>query len=74
MSFDTQILQFMRAPGYRPMKQHELARALQIDSKGRRAAFRHDLYQLEENGKIVRLRKNRWGLPEAGNQVTGTIK
>ncbi len=74
MSFDTQILQFMSAPGYRPMKQHELARALQIGSKGQRADFRHDLYQLEEQGKIIRLRKNRWGLPEIGNQVIGTIK
>jgi len=74
MSFDSQILQFMAAPGYRPMKQHELARALHVDSKGSRAAFRHELYALEEAGKIVRLRKNRWGLPEAENQSTGIIK
>ncbi|MDF7824555.1 VacB/RNase II family 3'-5' exoribonuclease [Pontiellaceae bacterium B12227] len=74
MSFDSQILQFMAASGYRPMKQHELARALNLGSKGQRADFRHDLYALEEAGKIVRLRKNRWGLPEAGNQTIGTIK
>lgn len=74
MSFDTQILQFMSAPKYRPMKQHELARALNIVSKDQRTNFRHDLYRLEEQGKIVRLRKNRWGLPEVGNQVIGTIR
>ncbi|HEY5653025.1 MAG TPA: VacB/RNase II family 3'-5' exoribonuclease [Pontiella sp.] len=74
MTFDTQILQFISAPGYHPMKQHELAKALNIDSKGQRAAFRHDLYNLESKGKIVRLRKNRWGLPEAGNQSVGVIK
>lgn len=74
MSFDTQILQFMAASGYRPMKQHELAKALNIASKGQRADFRHDLYDLEAKGKVVRLRKNRWGLPEAGNTVIGTIK
>jgi ribonuclease R len=74
MSFDTQILQFMAAPGYRPMKQHELANALHVGSKGNRAEFRHDLYALEEAGKITRLRKNRWGLPEVGNLSTGVIR
>ena len=74
MSFDTQILQFLAAPGYRPMKQHELANALNVGSKGDRAEFRHDLYALEAAGKIVRLRKNRWGLPDAGNEMIGIIK
>ncbi|VGO20129.1 ribonuclease R [Pontiella sulfatireligans] len=74
MSFDTQILQFMSATGYRPMKQHELANALNISSKGQRTDFRHDLYALEDAGKVSRLRKNRWGLPDTANQVAGTIK
>ncbi|MDZ8120370.1 ribonuclease R family protein [Pontiella agarivorans] len=74
MSFDTQILQFMAAPGYRPMKQHELARALQAVSKGQRADFRHDLYRLADEGKIIKLRKNRWGLPDTRNEIIGTIK
>lgn len=74
MSFDTQILQFMASPDYRPMKQHELARSLHVGSKGQRADFRHDLYKLADEGKIVKLRKNRWGLPESGNEVIGTIK
>ncbi|MEN8255746.1 MAG: RNB domain-containing ribonuclease, partial [Verrucomicrobiota bacterium] len=74
MSFDSQILQFMAAPDYRPMKQHELANALNIGSKGQRAEFRHDLYDLEQTGKVVRLRKNRWGLPEIENQSIGIIK
>ena len=74
MSFDSQILRFMASSGYRPMKQHELARALHVDSKGQRADFRHDLYELEDQGKIARLRKNRWGLPEVVNQVVGTLR
>jgi len=56
------------------MKQHELAKALHIGSKGSRADFRHDLYELEASGKITRLRKNRWGLPETGNITSGTIR
>ncbi len=74
MSFESQLLQFMSASGYRPMKQHELANALKIDSKGRRSDFRHELYALEAAGKIARLRKNRWGLPEVGNEAVGVIK
>jgi ribonuclease R len=74
MSFESQLLQFMSASGYRPMKQHELANALKIDSKGRRTDFRHELYALEAAGKIARLRKNRWGLPEVGNEAVGIIK
>ncbi len=74
MSFEKQLLQFMATANYRPMKQHELARALHVDSKGRRADFRHELYGLEEAGKIVRQRQNRWALPDTGNQVEGTLK
>ncbi|MCF7818532.1 MAG: ribonuclease R [Kiritimatiellales bacterium] len=74
MSFENQLLQFLASPSYRPMKQHELAKALHIDSKGQRADFRHDLYAMEQSGKIVRLRQNRWALPDAGNQVIGTLK
>ena len=74
MSFESQLLQFMSAPGYRPMKQHELARLLNIDSAGRRADFRHALYALEAAGTIVRLRKNSWALPSSDNEAIGTLK
>ncbi len=74
MSFESQLLQFMSSPAYRPMKQHELAKALKVDSKGKRAEFRHELYTLEAAGKIARLRKNRWGLPQSGNDTIGIIR
>jgi len=74
MSFEKQLLQFMATANYNPMKQHELAHALHVDTKGERSAFRHELYELEETGKIVRLRKNRWSLPDVGNQIVGTLK
>jgi len=74
MSFEKQLLQFMTAKTYRPMKQHELTQALHIESKGLRSEFRHELYAMEEAGKIIRLRKNRWALPDTDNQVVGTIK
>jgi len=74
MSFDTQILQFMATAHYRPMKRHELAHALHLESKEQRTAFRLDLYALEEAGKVTRLRKNRWSLPNIENQTIGTLK
>ena len=74
MPYDTQILKFMASPGYRPMKQHELANALKIGSKDGRSEFRHDLYALESAGKVVRLRKNRWGLQDQGKSIVGIIK
>ncbi len=74
MGFEKQLLQFMATANYHPMKQHELAHALHVDSKGQRSAFRHELYEMEDAGKIVRLRKNRWSLPDIGNQIVGTLK
>jgi ribonuclease R len=74
MGFENQLLQFMAAPAYRPMKQHELAKALKVGTKGSRAEFRHDLYELERTGRVVRLRKNRWSLPDKDNRITGTIR
>jgi ribonuclease R len=74
MAFEKQLLQFMAGPNYRPMKQHELIHALHIGSKGGRAEFRHELYALADAGKVVKLRKNRWALPDSDNQQLGTIK
>jgi ribonuclease R len=74
VGYEQQLLEYMSRSAYRPMKQHELARALRIGAKGERAEFRHVLYRLAEAGKIVRLRKNRWGLPDAGNRIVGTLK
>jgi ribonuclease R len=74
MPFENQLLQFMASATYRPMKQHELTNALHIISKGQRNTFRHELYALEDEGKIVRLRKNRWSLPDTKNQRVGILK
>ncbi|MCF7848932.1 MAG: ribonuclease R [Kiritimatiellales bacterium] len=74
MNFETQLLQFMGAPKYRPMKQHELAKALHVHSKGQRAELRNELHTLADAGKIVRLRQNRWALPDLGKQAVGIIR
>lgn len=64
----------MKQPDYLPMKQHELAQALGIEDKEKRRSMRHQLYELEDRGTIVRLRKNRWSLPNRENRMTGVVK
>ncbi|TAN35639.1 MAG: VacB/RNase II family 3'-5' exoribonuclease [Verrucomicrobia bacterium] len=59
-TFEQQILAWLARPGYRPLKQHELARALGVTE---RVIFRRTLYALERAGRIVCLRKNRYALP-----------
>ena len=56
------------------MKQHELAHALGLTSKGQRTELRHALHDLEERGLISCLRKNRWGLPDTSNRIQGALK
>lgn len=54
------------------MRQHEIARALSLSGPDRRT-LRQALRQLEADGLLVRLRKNRWGRPESGRTVVGTL-
>ncbi len=54
------------------MKQHELVRALEIAS-GRRREVRQTLKSMEQQGRIVRLRKNRWALPDEQQVVAGEL-
>jgi ribonuclease R len=67
------IQEFLADPSYRPLKQHELARALNMKGADR-ALLRHTLYHLEQQGIIARLRKNRWALPDRSHQVVGQLR
>ncbi len=64
--------EFLAAPGYQPMRQHEIARALSLSGPDRRV-LRQTLRQLEADGLLVRLRKNRWSRPDSGRAVVGTL-
>jgi len=54
-----QILEFMRQPGYQPLRQNELAKAMRIPESAR-SVFRAALRNLEKREEVVRLRKNRF--------------
>ena len=67
-----QILDLLRAPNYRPLDNVELGKAL-----GRKSGVRMNLNavlrELERDGEIARIRKNRYVLPAEADLVTGTL-
>lgn len=67
------LISFMKAPGYRPMKKCALARGLHV-SGSKRNAFRKLLKELESEGKIVRIKKHYYTLPEEAGLITGTLR
>lgn len=62
----------MADPAYQPLKQHDLIRELGVQPRDR-SSFRALLRDLEKAGRIVRLRKNRWSLPQATRYVEARI-
>ncbi|MFH0881347.1 MAG: RNB domain-containing ribonuclease, partial [Lentisphaerota bacterium] len=72
-SFENRIYQFLNRADYVPMKKHELMSALGIREEDR-ATFRHILYEMEVQGKIILLRKNRWALPQSARQTVGRLR
>ncbi|HBA86170.1 MAG TPA: ribonuclease R [Verrucomicrobia bacterium] len=72
-SLEHRIYEFLGNEKYIPLKQHELAKALRIKGN-ERAEFRHLLYEMERQGKISCLRKNRWALPEKAHEVIGVLR
>lgn len=61
-TLSARLLEFLSAPDYRPLKQHELAKALELRGSERHD-LRHTLKELERRGEIACIRKNRWALP-----------
>ena len=66
------ILATLRAPDYRPLDKIELGKAL-----GRKSGVRMNLNavlrEMERDGEIARIRKNRYVLPAEADLVTGTL-
>ena len=67
------ILSVLRAPKYRPLAKVDLAKVLGRKS-GVRMGLNQALRELERDGEIARIRKNRYVLPEAADLVTGKLQ
>ena len=74
MSIDKQILQFLNTSDYMPMKQHDIANSLGLTNNNQRNEFRKVLYFLEKKGLVMRIRKNRWSLPNKLKHMNGSLK
>ncbi|MBP1969450.1 ribonuclease R [Virgibacillus natechei] len=68
------ILTFFKETGTKPLAVDELEEALEIDDAVDFKEFVKALNKLEEEGELVRTRKNRFGLPEKMNLVRGRIQ
>src|SRR5438093_3561982 len=67
-----EILRLVQEPKYRPLNKIEIADALGYGA-ARRNEVRRALRDLEQEGEIARIRKNRYVLPDAADLVTGTL-
>jgi ribonuclease R len=73
MELSARILKYLAAPAYHPLSRSELARKLNVPPH-ERVAFRKVLAQLIQNGEVVRVRKNRFVLPQEADLVIGKIE
>ncbi|MDQ6626488.1 MAG: hypothetical protein M3Y69_10200, partial [Verrucomicrobiota bacterium] len=67
-----QILALMQSPKYRPLDNVEMGKALGRKS-GVRMNLNATLRELEQEGEIARVRKNRYVLPSEADLVTGLL-
>lgn len=66
------VLSVLGSNKYQPLNKTELAKKLAVPVD-ERSAFRKLLGQLESSGKITRIRKERYVLPQAADLITGVI-
>ena len=72
-SLEQRLLEFLGSPRYQPLSKTELTRRLQIPA-GERAGFRRLLNDLETRGKIARIRKDCYVLPEEADLMVGVLQ
>jgi len=72
MSARQKLLEFLKEEAYRPMKKEELIKEFEIAPE-QREHFEEIIKQLEEDGKIYKNKKGRYGLPEKFDLVAGRI-
>ncbi len=74
MITEQRIIEFMREEAYHPMTVQELEEDFGIESAADFKEFVKLLNVLEEDGKVIRTRSNRYGVPERMNLVRGKLQ
>jgi ribonuclease R len=72
-SAEQRLLEFLGSPRYQPLNKSDLVRRLQIPT-GERTAFGRLLSDLETRGKITRIRKDCYVLPEEADLMVGVLQ
>ena len=67
------LLNLLANPKYQPLTKTDLAKRLDVSVEGR-AAFRRLLVDLEKQGKIARIRKERYVLPQQADLLVGILQ
>ena len=67
------ILRLLAQPKYQPLDKVELSKALNIHSSERRV-IREMLRDMEQQGLVARIRKDRYVLPDTADLVTGVLQ
>lgn len=67
------LRELLATPTYRPLRQHELAAALHLH-RDEKPLLRRVLRELERQGRIICLRKNRWALPSPVRQNRALLR
>lgn len=73
INLEEQLLTLLRSPAYQPADKVELSRALGLQPD-QRSSLREVLRRLEDQQAIVRLKKNRYALPQTTGLLTGRIE
>lgn len=73
MNFKEKILSFMKEEAYKPLTFNELLQALEIEGKMKKELL-IALNELEDEGKIIFTRSERYGIPEKMNLIIGTLE
>lgn len=74
MVTEQQLLDFMRETAYKPMTYQELEQHFDIEGASEFKAFLKMLNQMEEEGKVLRTRTDRYGVPERMNLLRGRLQ
>ncbi|PQP83943.1 ribonuclease R [Paenibacillus sp. PCH8] len=74
MITEQQLLDFMRDTAYKPMTYQELEQHFAIEDAADFKAFLIMLNTLEESGKVLLTRNNRYGMPERMDLVRGRLQ
>ena len=73
MDIRQKIQTLLAAPNYHPLRRDELAGKLRLDARERRD-FRRVLAEMLERGDVIRVRTDRFVLPQDADLVVGTIE